>query len=684
MRLEGISSPYDLRGRSYEELADLCSQIRTKIINTVTTQGGHLGSNLGAVELTIALHRVFRSPHDVILWDTGHQAYVHKMLTGRLNDFHTLRQQGGLSGYPSRSESAHDWIENSHASTSLAYAHGLATAFEAQDSRRHVVAVIGDGAMTGGMAFEGINNLGHSGSKVVAVLNDNGRSYAPTVSRLSESLIKIRSNPVYMRRQARLEKIAESIPWVGETIHQKIQQGVRASKAVIREFWEPSAFFENLDVRYIGPFDGHDIASLEEAFKNAAGFDVPVVVHVLTQKGRGYKPAEDDHIKHMHDSGSIKPGSYTAVFSDTLLKLGAEHPELVVITAAMPDSTGVLPFRAQFGKRCIDVGIAEQHAVTAATGMAIGGLRPVVAVYSTFLTRAFDQTNLDCGLHKAPVLFCLDRAGITGDDGPSHHGVLDMVLLTKVPGMTVMAPSSVQELVQMMHHAMSIKDGPVAIRWPKTAARNVDKDQVGSGLKARLVSCLVHRHSERSGLVSERSADSESDNSRDDSESDNRLSVCLIGVGKMLEACEQAAQTLAADCVDVTVWDPRIVKPLCQEMLKDAAKHSLVVTVEDGIREGGFGAAVRDAIYDINIETDHAQRHTMTRCDTTQQHTATQHSSTLHDTAAHTPKRTYVKVLGVPVSYIPHGKPASILAELGLDAKGITNTVQTLINKIAV
>lgn len=646
MRLEAISSPYDLRGRSYEELANLCSQIRTKIIDTVATQGGHLGSNLGAVELTIALHRVFRSPHDVILWDTGHQAYVHKMLTGRLNDFHTLRQQGGLSGYPSRSESEHDWIENSHASTSLAYAHGLATAFEAQDSRRLVVAVIGDGAMTGGMAFEGINNLGHSGSKVVAVLNDNGRSYAPTVSRLSESLIKIRSNPVYVRRQARLEKIAESIPWVGETIHQTIQQGMRASKAVIREFWEPSAFFENLDVRYIGPFDGHDIASLEEAFKNAAGFDGPVVVHVLTQKGRGYKPAEDDHIKHMHDSGSIKPGSYTAVFSDTLLKLGAEHPELVVITAAMPDSTGVLPFSARFGKRCIDVGIAEQHAVTAATGMALGGLRPVLAVYSTFLTRAFDQTNLDCGLHKAPVLFCLDRAGITGDDGPSHHGVLDMVLLTKIPGMTVMAPSSVQELVQMMHDAMSIKDGPVAIRWPKTVARNVHRDQVGSGLQARLVSRIVHRHGNP-----DRHSNSSHPGTSSRHSNPNRLSVCLIGVGKMLEACEQASKTLVADCapncVDITVWDPRIVQPLCKEMLKDAAGHSLVVTVEDGIREGGFGAAVRDAIYDIN-----------------------------------TPMRTHVKVLGVPVAYIPHGKPASILAELGLDANGITNTVQEMIKKL--
>ena len=359
----------------------------------------------------------------MVVWDTGHQAYVHKMLTGRLADFDTLRQAGGLSGYPSRSESEHDWVENSHASTALSYAHGLATAFAAADSRRRVVAVVGDGAMTGGMAFEGLNNLGHSGCNVVAVLNDNGRSYAPTVSKLTESLIKIRSNPVYMRRQARLEEIAERIPWVGETI----QRCMKMSNAAIRELWEPSAYFETLGMRYLGPFDGHDIASLEEAFTNATEFNEPVVVHVLTQKGRGYKPAEDDHVKHMHDSGSVKADSYTGVFSETLVELGEKHPEMVAITAAMPDSTGLLPFQERFSDRCLDVGIAEQHAVTAATGMAMGGLRPVVAVYSTFLSRAFDQVNLDCGLHRAPVVFCLDRAGITGGRRPfasrrARHG----------------------------------------------------------------------------------------------------------------------------------------------------------------------------------------------------------------------------------------------------------------------
>ena len=629
MRLEAINSPDDLRGRSHEELRDLCEQIRAKVIGAVTEHGGHLGSNLGAVELTVALHRVFRSPHDAILWDTGHQAYVHKMLTGRLAGFDTLRKAGGLSGYPSRSESEHDWIENSHASTVLSYAYGLATAFAVSDARRRVVAVIGDGAMTGGMAFEGLNNLGHSGRNVVVVLNDNGRSYAPTVSRLGESLVKIRANPTYMRRQARLEEIAERIPWVGETI----QRGVKMSKAAIRELWEPPAFFENLGVRYLGPFDGHDIASLEEALANAALFEGPVVLHVLTQKGRGHKPAEDDHVKHMHDAGSVMADSYTGVFSGTLVKLGEQHPELVAITAAMPDSTGLLPFRERFGDRCIDVGIAEQHAVTAATGMAMGGLRPVIAVYSTFLSRAFDQVNLDCGLHRQPVVFCIDRAGVTGDDGPSHHGVLDMVLLSKVPNMVVLAPSSLQELEQMLHDAMDMTGGPVAIRWAKTAARSVADDEVGSGLRARLV---------RRG--------------------DGR--VCLIGVGKMAQACEDAAGLLAGDGVEASVWDPRAVRPLCEEMLAHASRCDLVVTVEDGLAEGGAGAGIRDAL-DALADAGGAGAAAA----------GPGGESAAPGRFAAAPGR--VKVLGVPLDYLPHGRPDDILAELGLDAAGIASAVRS-------
>ena len=609
MQLDAITGPDDLRERSHKELDDLCGQIRARIIEAVTARGGHLGSNLGAVELTVALHRMFHSPHDVILWDTGHQAYVHKMLTGRAADFDSLRTAGGLAGYPSRSESPHDWIENSHASTVLSYAHGLATAFESSDTRRRVVAVVGDGALTGGMAFEGLNNIGHSGRNVIIVLNDNGRSYAPTVSRLSESLVRFRSSPKMMRRSDRLEEVAERIPWVGDTL----QRGMKMSKAALRELWDSAGFFENLGVRYLGPFDGHNIAGLEEALSNAAQFDGPVVVHVLTQKGRGYGPAEEDTVKHMHDVGKVKSGTYTGMFSDMMVKLGGLHPEVVAITAAMPDSTGLLPFREHFGDRCIDVGIAEQHAVTSAVGMAMGGLRPFFAVYSTFLSRAFDQVNLDCGMHQAPVVFCIDRAGITGDDGPSHHGVLDMVLLTKVPGMVVLAPSSLQELERMMLDAMDMTGGPVAIRWPKTAARNVSQEEVGSGLRARKA----------------RTADGR---------------LCLIGVGKMLEACEQAAELLANDGVEATVWDPRAVSPLCDRMLADAAEHELVVTVEDGLRTGGAGTAIRDGL----LERAEAAEQAAPR----------------------------VRVLGVPLDYLPHGKPDAILADLGLDAAGIAATVK--------
>jgi len=607
MLLDAINGPEDLQGRSAEELADLAEQIRHEIIDAVTEHGGHLGSNLGAVELTIALHRVFRSPHDVILWDTGHQAYVHKMLTGRLGDFGTLRQAGGLSGYPSRDESDHDWIENSHASTVLSYAHGLATAFHATDARRKVVAVIGDGALTGGMAFEGLNNLGHSGRDAVIVLNDNGRSYAPTVSKLSESLVKIRNNPTYMRRQAKIEEIAERIPWVGE----QIGRGVKMSKAAIREMWEPSAFFEDLGVRYMGPFDGHDIASVEEALENAKEFDGPVVVHVLTQKGRGHAPAEQDDIKNMHDTGSVKEGSYTAAFSETLVKLGDQHPELVAITAAMPDSTGLLPFRERFPDRCIDVGIAEQHAVTAATGMAMGGLRPLIALYATFLTRAFDQVNLDVGLHGQPVIFCLDRAGITGPDGASHHGILDLVLLTKVPGMTVFAPSSYQEIQQMMEDAMGLTDGPVAIRWSRGKAAHVADNEIGVGLNARLI----------------RSGD---------------RSVALLGFGQMLSATLGAADLLAEEGVHATVYDPRVVTPLDPAMIDDIADHTLVVTVEDGLRIGGAGAGVRDALGERDADCR-------------------------------------VRVLGVPTEYVPHGNPDEIHAGFGLDAAGIAASVREIL-----
>ncbi len=616
MLLESIDHPSDLRSLSYDELDELAGEIRDLIVRAVSANSGHLGSNLGAVELTLAVHRVFESPRDVVLWDTGHQAYVHKIVTGRSRDFATLRQPGGLSGYPCRAESDHDWIENSHASTILCYAHGLSEAFRVRgvDDRR-VVAIIGDGSLTGGMAFEGLNNLGHSDSRAVIILNDNGRSYAPTVSKLGESLGRLRLNPSYIRNRARVDRLLHEVPLVGE----HLERGVEGALAALREMFEPPAFFEMLGVRYTGPFDGHDIAGLESALRNAAEYDGPIVVHVRTQKGRGYEPAEKDPIKRMHDLGEAKPGSYTAAFTEAVIKEAEHRPELVAITAAMPDSTGLLPFKERFPDRFFDVGIAEQHAVTASAGMAMGGLRPVVAIYSTFLSRAFDQVNLDVALHGQPVVFCLDRAGITGDDGASHHGVLDMVLLSKVPGMTIFAPSNYHELGIMLHDALELcTEGPAVIRFPKTMPPDhADGDEVGSGLSARKL---------RAGHE-----------------------VCLLAVGKMLAAAQGAADQLAAEGIEATVWDVRVAKPLDEVMLADAAAHPAVVTIEDGYREGGIGSAIEDRL-----------------C---------QRRGPRHER----PDAPRLAVLGVPVRFIPHGKPDAILASFGLDAAGVAAAARGLV-----
>jgi len=601
--LESITGPEDLRRLSYAELDRLAEEIRTFVVDAVAEAGqGHLGSNLGAVELTLAVHRVFDSPKDIVLWDTGHQAYVHKLVTGRREGFSSLRRAGGLSGYPSRAESLHDWVENSHASTILSYAHGMAKAIEVKGLDRRVVAILGDGSLTGGMAFEGLNNLGHAGARCVIVLNDNGRSYAPTASKLSESLSRLRLDPRWLRARGAVERVVQSLP-MGDAM----ARAWEGAEAAVREMWEPPAFFEQLGVRYVGPFDGHDIEGLESALRDAAAYDGPIVVHVLTEKGRGHEPALLDDVKKLHDLGpSIKPNSYTAVFSDALVRLGERDDRVVAITAAMPDSTGLLPFKERFPDRFLDVGIAEQHAVTSAAGMAMLGLRPVFAVYSTFLCRAFDQVEFDVALHGQPVVFCLDRAGITGDDGASHHGVLDMALLTKVPGMTVFAPSSAQELEVMLEEAMRLSDGPSVIRWPKTPAVQAAPGEVGSGLKARCA---------RRGAGD----------------------VAILAVGKMLAAALEAAEEL-----DATVWDVRVCKPLDVEMLVDAARHSLVVTVEDGIVVGGVGSQVHEALAAL-------------------------------DEARIAPP---TLVLGVPAQFIPHAKPDQILAELGLDAAGIVASTQ--------
>ncbi len=617
MLLDSITCPADLRKLDEGQLKVLAAEIRSFIVQAVSVTGGHLGSNLGAVELTLALHRVFNSPRDILLWDTGHQAYVHKIVTGRREMFGTLRQPDGLSGYPSRAESVHDWVENSHASTILSYAHGIAAGVARSTTPdRRIVAVIGDGSMTGGMAFEGLNNLGHSASRVVIVLNDNGRSYAPTISRLSESLTRLRLHPGLRSVRGRMEDALRDLPGVGGVAYHSLQ----GLYSAVREVIEPPVFFETLGVRYVGPIDGHDQTGVELALSQATEFDGPIVVHVVTQKGRGYGPAETDDEKCLHDASVFDPAvgpdaatkgpkGYSQAFNESMIAQGERRSDVVALTAAMAGPVGLLPFADRWPDRCFDVGIAEQTAVTSAAGMAMAGLRPVVAVYSTFFSRAFDQANLDVGLHGLPVVFALDRAGITGDDGPSHHGILDMALCLKIPGMTIFAPSSAQELGVMLDTALGLS-GPSAIRYPKGDARQVEADQVGSDLSARKV----------------RTGDG---------------SVCILAVGKMLSAAEDAAEILAADGVYVTVWDVRVVRPFDPAMVIDAGRHDLVVTVEDGIRTGGAGSVLADAVADL----------------------------------AETRVGPPVLVLGVPTSFLPHGKVAQILAQLGLDGSGIAASI---------
>jgi len=648
MGLADIRQPSDLRGLSIAQLQEVAGEIRDFIVTSVAETGGHLGSNLGAVELTLALHRVFESPRDAILWDTGHQAYVHKIVTGRRGGFSQLRQAGGLSGYPSREESIHDFIENSHASTVLSYAHGMAVARDKGllPDRRHVVAVIGDGSLTGGMAYEALNNLGHSKSRVIIVLNDNGRSYAPTVSnlvaapnpleeptehprpkdrltsRLARAFTNVRLNPVYVRRQRRLEQWLYELPYVGP----QAERGLEAIKAGIREYLQPTAFFEALGVRYVGPVDGHDIVELEHALTAAAtrSEEGPIVVHVITQKGRGYPPAEDDDEKHLHDapvfdpvSGPPKsvPTGYTQAFADALIKEAQTDQRIVAITAAMPGPTGLIAFQSHFPDRFFDVGIAEQHAVTFAAGLAMGGMRPVVAIYSTFLNRAWDQLVYDVALHRLPVIFCLDRAGVTGDDGPSHHGVYDMALLSKVPGMRVLAPSSAQDLQQMLHDAISLADtGPVVIRYPKGNARQVSENDVGTGLDARRMSI------------------------------DAGKGLCILAVGKMVAAAENVVATLARENVSATLWDVRSCVPADDAMIRDAAQHRRVITIEDGVRDGGIGFLLADAITAVKADAP-----------------------------------PNIRVLGLPTKFIPHAKPDVILGKFGLDAAGLERTVREML-----
>ena len=621
MILPSIETPADLQPLSYHQLQKLSDEIREFIIANVTKTGGHLGSNLGVVELTIALHRVFDSPKDILLWDTGHQAYVHKLLTGRRYGFKNLRQRGGLSGYPNRSESQHDWIESSHASTALSYAHGLSVALQQRQElighggKRHVVAVVGDGSLTGGMAYEALNNLGHSNQRVVIILNDNGRSYAPTVSKLSESLTSLRLNRTYLTFRERLRRLVPRLPRVGKAAY----YGIDGLSNVVREIVTPHTFFENLGVRYVGPIDGHNIEAMETAFRSAAEWDGPIVVHTLTQKGRGYEPAMNDDLK-LHDYklpasqlANTPAASFVEVFSESLVKVAAVDDRIVALTAAMAGPTGLLEFQQRYPDRFFDVGIAEQHAVTAAAGMAMGGLKPIVAMYSTFFSRAFDQAHLDVGLLDLPVVFVFKSAGITGDDGPSHHGLLDIALCLAIPNMTVFAPSTADEIPVMLDTALSLSS-PTAIRYPKTDSQPFD-GRVGEGLEARRVV-----------------------------KGDG--SLCVLAVGKMAPNAYAALELMGADASRVTLYDVRVLPP-DPRMIDDACSHERIITVEDATRHGGAGTLMVSAI-----------------------RSRAQELGQLHPTT---------RILGTPRVYLEHHKPDALLAELGLDPEGLAGAFTRLL-----
>lgn len=621
MILPSIETPADLQSLSYRQLQELSDEIRDFIISNVTRTGGHLGSNLGVVELTIALHRVFDSPKDILLWDTGHQAYVHKLLTGRRYGFKNLRQRGGLSGYPNRSESQHDWIESSHASTALSYAHGLSVALQQRGElighggQRHVVAVVGDGSLTGGMAYEALNNLGHSNQRVVIVLNDNGRSYAPTVSKLSESLTSLRLNRRYLTFRQRLRRLVPHLPRVGKAAY----YGIDGFTSVVREMVAPHTFFETLGVRYVGPIDGHNIEALETALRSAAEWEGPIVVHTLTQKGRGYEPAMSDDLK-MHDYklpaahvANTSTTSFNEVFAESIVKVAAADDRIVALTAAMAGPTGLLEFQARYPDRFFDVGIAEQHAVTAAAGMAMGGLKPIVAMYSTFFSRAFDQANLDVGLLNLPVVFVFKSAGITGDDGPSHHGLLDIVLCLAIPNMTIFAPSTAEEIPVMLDTALSLS-GPSAIRYPKTDSQPFD-GRVGEGLTARRVV-----------------------------EGDG--SLCVLAVGKMAPSAYAALERMGADASRVTLYDVRVLPPDSQ-MIDDALRHQRIITVEDATRHGGAGTLMVSA---VRLRAQELGQPFPT-----------------------------TRILGVPRVYLEHHKPDELLGELGLDAEGLAGAFTRLL-----
>ena len=565
--LERIEGPGDLTDLTAEELHVLAAEIRDFLVQSVCRTGGHLGPNLGVVELTLALHRVFESPRDRLVWDTGHQAYVHKLLTGRRDLFTSLRQPGGLSGYPSRTESPHDLVENSHASTAISYADGLAKAAQLRGEDHAVVAVIGDGALTGGMAWEALNSLAEGGRPVVVVVNDNGRSYAPTIGGLQRHLAQLRVSNGYEHALALLSRMVEATPVVG----QQLLGRLKGMKRGLRDVIAPQPLFEDLGLKYVGPIDGHDVVGVERALRQARDFHGPVIVHCLTRKGLGYQPAEDDEADCLHGVGVIDPASgratspssrsWTNVFGEEIVAIGAQRPDVVAITAAMLQPVGLGAFAEAYPDRVFDVGIAEQHAVTSAAGLATGGLHPVVCLYATFLNRAFDQVLMDVALHRLPVTFVLDRAGVTGPDGPSHHGMWDLALMGIVPGMALAAPRDEPTLRRALREAVATPS-PTVVRYPK-------------GTVAEAVPAVR----EQGGMDVLR-----------DAPADHDASVVVVGVGPMATQALAVADRAADQGIGVTVVDPRWVLPVPEALVDLACSAKLVVTLEDGVRGAGVGA----------------------------------------------------------------------------------------------
>ncbi len=579
--LDSVNGPEDLKSLTHKQLLELAQEIRDFLIAKVAKTGGHLGPNLGVVETTIAIHKVFDSPNDSIVFDTGHQSYVHKMLTGR-KDFDTLRQKDGLAGYPQRSESVHDIVESSHASSSLSWADGIAKAYKlTEQNDRYVIAVVGDGALTGGMTWEALNNISDDNDrKLVIVVNDNGRSYAPTIGGLARYLNGIRTEKFYRRLYRLSKKVFFKFGTIGRMAYSTLRG---AGKGLLGSF-APKGMFPNLDLKYIGPVDGHDLHAMEAALKQAKKYANPVIVHAITQKGKGYDPAVSDEADQFHAVGQIDPDtgvsiessgkkSWTSVFADELVTIADNNKSVVGITAAMLIPVGMHKFAAKYPDRVFDVGIAEQHAVASSAGMAFGGLHPVVAVYATFMNRAFDQVLMDVALHKAGVTFVLDRAGVTGPDGASHHGMWDLAMLQIVPGIRIASPRDETRLREQLAEAVAISDAPTVIRF--------SKGTVANELSA------IRRLEDGVDVLHESSA----------------KDVLILTVGAMAETGIQVAKMLSDQGIGSTVVDPRWVIPVPKSIVKMAADHRLVVTIEDGIRVGGIGTRVRQDLRAAQIDT---------------------------------------------------------------------------------